>query len=292
MNATQKAHIAVLLTNLFFATNLSLVKHISPSLVGPFGVNFFRVGITLVLFWLLWAFSGRSAQIEKKDIPRFVGCALTGVAINQMLFIKGLTITSTIHAALLMLSTPMLITLFALIWLNEKFTLLKGLGLLMGIGGAGLLIFSKDTSGVSSISGDVLIIINAISYAIYFILAKPLMSAYPPLHVIRWVFTFGFLMILPFSWSDVQQIDWPQASSSQLVALGSLVLFGTFFTYSFNTYGLKHLGAGITGSYIYTQPVFAAIIAALFLHEDFTLEKVLAALLICAGVFLVSKKTS
>ena len=246
----------------------------------------------MVLFWLLWAFSGRSARIEKKDIPRFVGCALTGVAINQMLFIKGLTITSTIHAALLMLSTPMLITLFALIWLNEKFTVLKGLGLLMGIGGAGLLIFSKDTSGISSISGDVLILINAISYAIYFILAKPLMSSYPPLHVIRWVFTFGFFMILPFSWSDVQQIDWPQATTSQLVALGSLVLFGTFFTYSFNTYGLKHLGAGITGSYIYTQPVFAAIIAALFLHEDFSLEKGLAAVLIFAGVFLVSKKTS
>ncbi len=292
MNATQKAHIAVLLTNLFFATNLSLVKHISPSLVGPFGVNFFRVGITLALFWLLWAFSGRSAHIEKKDIHRFMGCALTGVAINQMLFIKGLTITSTIHAALLMLSTPMLITLFALIWLNEKFTVLKGLGLLMGIGGAGLLIFSKDTSGISSISGDVLILINAISYAIYFILAKPLMSSYPPLHVIRWVFTFGFFMILPFSWSGVQQIDWPQATTSQLVALGSLVLFGTFFTYSFNTYGLKHLGAGITGSYIYTQPVFAAIIAALFLHEDFSLEKGVAAVLIFAGVFLVSKKTS
>jgi len=292
VNATQKAHIAVLLTNLFFATNLSLVKHISPSLVGPFGVNFFRVGITLILFWLLWAFSGRSARIEKKDIPRFAGCALTGVAINQMLFIKGLTITSTIHAALLMLSTPMLITLFALIWLNEKFTVLKGLGLLMGIGGAGLLIFSKDTSGISSISGDVLILINAISYAIYFILAKPLMVSYPPLHVIRWVFTFGFFMILPFSWSDVQQIDWPQATSSQLVALGSLVIFGTFFTYSFNTYGLKHLGAGVTGSYIYTQPVFAAIIAALFLHENFSLEKGVAAVLIFAGVFLVSKKKS
>jgi drug/metabolite transporter (DMT)-like permease len=287
---TQKAHIAVLLTNFFFAANLSLVKHISPSLVGPFGVNFFRVGITLVLFWMLWAFSGRSAQIAKKDIPRFAGCALTGVAINQMLFIKGLTLTSTIHAALLMLSTPMLITVFALLWLGEKFTGLKGLGLLLGITGASLLIFSKDTTGISSITGDLLIIINAISYAIYFILAKPLMSTYPPLHVIRWVFTFGFFMILPFSWNDVQQIDWAQAASSQLYALGALVLFGTFFTYSFNTYGLKHLGAGTTGSYIYTQPVFAAIIASLFLHETFSVAKVAAALLIFAGVFLVSRK--
>lgn len=291
MSETRKAHIAVLLTNFFFAANLSLVKHISPSLVGAFGVNFFRVGIALLLFWILWAFSGRNAGIDKKDIPRFVGCALTGVAINQMLFIKGLTLTSTIHAALLMLSTPMLITLFALLWLRESFTLSKGIGLALGVGGALLLILSKDASGISSITGDLLILINAISYAIYFILAKPLMTRYPPLHVIRWVFTFGFILILPFSWPDVQEINWEQALFSQLVSLGALVFFGTFLTYSFNTYGLKHLGAGITGSYIYTQPVFAAIIAALFLKEQFSVEKAVAALLIFSGVYLVSRKS-
>ncbi len=291
MSETRKAHIAVLLTNFFFAANLSLVKHISPSLVGAFGVNFFRVGIALLLFWILWAFSGRNAGIDKKDTPRFVGCALTGVAINQMLFIKGLTLTSTIHAALLMLSTPMLITLFALLWLRESFTFPKGIGLALGVAGALLLILSKDASGISSITGDLLILINAISYAIYFILAKPLMTRYPPLHVIRWVFTFGFILILPFSWPDVQEINWEQALFSQLVSLGALVFFGTFLTYSFNTYGLKHLGAGITGSYIYTQPVFAAIIAALFLKEQFSVEKAVAALLIFSGVYLVSRKS-
>ncbi|MBM3414430.1 MAG: DMT family transporter [Bacteroidetes bacterium] len=290
MSATRKAHIAVLLTNLFFAVNLGLVKHISPSLIGVFGVNFFRVGITLLLFWILWVFSSRNAGIDKKDIPRFVGCALTGVVINQMLFIKGLTLTSTIHAALLMLSTPMLITLFALLWLQESFTWFKGIGLTLGMAGAILLILSKDGSGISSITGDVLILINAISYAVYFILAKPLMTRYPPLHVIRWVFTFGFILILPFCWSDVVRINWEQALFSQLVSLGVLIFFGTFLTYSFTTYGLKHLGASITGGYIYTQPVFAAIIATLFLPEQFSVEKAVAALLIFSGVYLVSKK--
>ncbi|MEY4586423.1 MAG: hypothetical protein RIT05_841, partial [Bacteroidota bacterium] len=84
---------------------------------------------------------------------------------------------------------------------------------------------------------------------------------------------------------------WEQALFSQLVSLGALVFFGTFLTYSFNTYGLKHLGAGITGSYIYTQPVFAAIIAALFLKEQFSVEKAAAALLIFSGVYLVSRKS-
>lgn len=289
LRATTKAHIAVLLTNFFFATNLSLVKHISPSMIGPYGVNLFRVGITLLLFWLLWAFSKREAGIDKKDIPRFVACALTGVVINQMLFVKGLTLTSTIHAALLMLTTPLLISVLALWWLRETFTVLKLIGLFLGVGGALLLILSRDTSGVASVKGDVLILINAISYAIYFILVKPLTNRYAPLHVIRWVFTFGFIMIVPFSWQDAERAHWQTATLSQWTALASVVLCGTFLTYSFNSYSLKHLGAATTGSYIYTQPIFAAIIAALFLQEGFSWEKLLAGALIFGGVYLGSR---
>ncbi|MBM3922927.1 MAG: DMT family transporter [Sphingomonadales bacterium] len=292
MRATTKAHIAVLLTNFFFATNLSLVKHISPSLIGPYGVNLFRVGIALLLFWLLWVFSKQEAGIDKKDIPRFVGCALTGVVINQMLFVKGLTITSTLHAALLMLTTPLLIGVLALWWLKEKFTIQKAVGLLLGIGGALLLILSRDARGIASVQGDLLILINAISYAIYFIMVKPLTSRYSPLHVIRWVFTFGFIMIVPFSWQDAVEANWQSAAVSQWLALGSVVLCGTFLTYSFNSYSLKHLGAATTGSYIYTQPLFAALIAALFLQEGFSIEKVLAGVLIFGGVFLGSRNKS
>jgi drug/metabolite transporter (DMT)-like permease len=289
LRATTKAHIAVLLTNFFFATNLSLVKHISPSLIGPFGVNLFRVGITLILFWLLWIFSKQEAGIDKKDIPRFVACALTGVVINQMLFVKGLTITSTLHAALLMLTTPLLISVLALWWLKEKFTIQKGLGLGLGIGGAMLLILSRDTSGVASVQGDLLILVNAISYAIYFSMVKPLTNRYSPLHVIRWVFTFGFIMIVPFSWEDAVEAHWQTAAISQWLALGSVVLCGTFLTYSFNSYSLKHLGAATTGSYIYTQPLFAALIAALFLPEGFSIEKALAGTMIFGGVYLGSR---
>lgn len=109
-----KAHIAVLLTNLFFAANYSMVKFISPAFVKPFAVNVLRVGLSLVLFWVVWLFGKTPAGIRKKDWGRFVWCGLTGVAINQMLFVKGLTLTTTIHASLLTLVTPLLVTLFAL----------------------------------------------------------------------------------------------------------------------------------------------------------------------------------
>ena len=162
-------------TNIFFAANYSLVKYISPSHVGPYGLNILRVGISLILFWTIWLAGKSAAGIKKKHWLRFALCGLTGVAINQMLFIKGLTMTSTIHASLLMLCTPLLITIFAFWILKEKVTIAKAAGLTLGIGGAVVLIMSKEKSGTASLNGDLLIVLNAISYTLYFMLVKPLM---------------------------------------------------------------------------------------------------------------------
>ncbi|NOT50008.1 MAG: EamA family transporter [Chitinophagaceae bacterium] len=230
------------------------------------------------------------AGIKKEHLFRFFLCGLTGVAINQMLFIKGLTMTSTIHASLLMLCTPLLITLLAFWILKEKVTFFKIAGLAAGICGAVLLISSKEIAGTASLTGDLFIILNAIAYTFYFILVKPLMNEYPPLHVIRWVFTFGFIMILPFGWTQFSAVEWPSFELTHLLSLTAIVICGTFLAYLFNVYGLQKLGAGITGSYIYTQPVFAAIIAILFLGEKFTFEKMIAGILIFMGVYLVSRK--
>lgn len=287
---TTKAHIAVLSTNLFFAANYSLVKIISPQLIKPFALNLLRVGISLLLFWLVWSFGNTPAGIKREHWGRFLLCALTGVAINQTLFIKGLTLTSTIHASLLILTTPLLITLFALWVLKEPLTVFKLLGLALGIGGSVLLVLGKESShhATNYLLGDILIVINAVSYTLYFVWVKPLMKEYSSLHVIRWVFTFGLLMILPFSWSELAAIDWHAFHRSHYLALAGVVVTGTFLAYYFNAYGIQHLGAGKTGAYIYTQPVFAVLIAVLFLSEALTLHKIVAAALIFGGVFLVN----
>ena len=287
-----KAHIAVLSTNIFFAVNFSLVKYISPALIKPYAINIFRVGISLVLFWLLWTMSDVKPHIKKKHWGRFFVCGLTGIAINQMFFIKGLTYTSAIHASLLILLTPILISVFAFTVLKEKVTIIKTMGLTLGVGGAVLLILSKEQSSTATnyLFGDLLIIINAISYTVYFIIVKPLMAEYPPLHVVRWVFTFGFLMILPFGWNEFISIPWEKLELSHYLSILFIVVPGTFLAYFFNIYGIQHLGAGTTGSYIYTQPVFAALIAVIFFHEHLTTSKLLAGIMIFLGVFLISLK--
>ena len=294
MKASTRAHCAVLGTNLFFAANFSLVKLLSPAIVGPFAMNVLRVGCSLVLFWVVWLMGKTKAGFSRKDLGRFVLCGLTGVAINQMLFIKGLTMTTTVHASLLMLITPLLVTVFAFWVLKESFTVFKALGIASGVGGALFLILQKENSQYANnyLLGDVLIIVNAISYSLYFILVKPLMHTYAPLHVIRWVFTFGFFMILPFAWQDALQIRWPLFQWQHVVALAFIIACGTFLAYFFNAYGIQHIGAATTGSYIYTQPVFAVVIAMIILGESFSWQKGVAAVFIFSGVFMVSYKRS
>jgi drug/metabolite transporter (DMT)-like permease len=293
MKSTTKAHIAVLSTNLFFASNYSMIKYISPSLVKPYALNVVRVIISLVLFWLLWLLGKTKAGIQKEDIGRFFLCGFTGVAINQMLFIKGLTLTSPIHASLLILCTPLLITIIAFWLLKEKITVANALGIALGIGGSLVLIMAKENTvhAANYLAGDILIVLCAFFYAFYFILVKPLMEKYSSVHVIRWVFIFGAIMIMPFGWGQFLEIQWQQFEWSHIASLGFIVIAGTFLAYYFNVYGIRHLGAGATGSYIYTQPVFAAIIAILFLHEHLTIQKTLAGVMIFSGVFLVSRKT-
>lgn len=292
MKTTTKAHLAVMGTNLFFAANFSLIKFISPSLVKPIGLNVLRVGFSLLFFWAASLAEKNTSTMQKKDLGRFILCGVTGVALNQMLFLKGLTMTSTVHASLLMLVTPILVTIFALWVLKEHFTIYKALGLAFGIGGAALLVLQKQNNAQSNeyLWGDILIIINAASYSAYFILVKPLMQHYSPLYVIRWVFSFGFLMILPFGLQDTIAIDWSLFEWQHFASLFFIIFFGTFLGYFFNIYGIQHIGAGITGSYIYTQPVFAVLIAMAVLGESLSWDKVIAGLFIFAGVFLVSRK--
>lgn len=293
MNSQLKAHLGLLGTNLFFAINYSAIKYFTANhYAGPFGINIIRIGISLILFWILFLFKRPEKKIDKKDIPAFILCALTAIALNQMLFIKGLSFTFPIHAALLTLITPIFITILAAKVLKEKITLTKKFGLLLGVVGAVLLISNRGISapGENAVLGDFLVILSAFAYTFYFILVKPLMNKYSSIQVIRWIFTIGFLMTLPLSLKEFTDITWQVFTLEDWLILFIIVVPGTFLAYVFNVYGIQKLSASMAGAYIYSQPVFAVVFAMIFLKEQLSLYKIIAAIFIFAGVYLSNRK--
>jgi drug/metabolite transporter (DMT)-like permease len=295
LNKTTTAHLALFFANLFFAINLTAVKHLTNlNLARPFGLNVVRVGVSVLLLWMLYLVKRVNITIDRADRKRLVLCAITGIAINQLFFLKGLSLTYPIHAALLLLITPILIVFVAAWVLKERLGFNRISGLSLGVSGALVLILAKESSGGGNqvLLGDLFIIINAISYSIYFILVKPLMLKYDPIVILRWVFTVGLFFVLPFGWVEFTEIPWQSYTGIDFTAISLVVLSGTFLAYLFNLYGIKNLGASVAGFYIYTQPVFAACIAMLFLHEQLALYKIIAAVLIFGGVYLVNRKST
>ncbi|RYD55537.1 MAG: EamA/RhaT family transporter [Sphingobacteriales bacterium] len=286
-----KSHLALFGANMFYGAGFTVAKQVMPRLIEPLGFIFIRVSAVTFLFWLSY-FGGSKYQesIERKDWLRLVLGGLFGVALNQMLFFMGLNLTFPIHASLIMMSTPLLITIIAIFILRERIKWEKGFGLLLGIGGATLLMSAGKelTMTGNSALGDFFIFLNATSYAVYMVMIKPLMHKYRPIIVIRWVFLFGFLMVLPFGWPQFAAIEWSQFGAGDYLAVSFIVICTTFFTYLWNMYALKHLSPSTAGAYIYLQPIFAAVISVLVMHEQLTWVKMLATLLIFSGVYLVN----
>lgn len=291
MNDRIKAHLALLGANLFYGAGFTVAKHIMPRLIQPLGFIFIRVSVVMLLFWLSY-FGGEKfrTKIARKDWLTLVLGGLFGVALNQMLFFMGLNLTFPIHASLIMMSTPLLITIIALFVLKERLKPQKALGLLMGISGAFLLMSAgkEITMTGNSAMGDFFVFLNAASYAIYLVMIKPLMQRYRPIIVIRWVFFFGFLFVLPFGYPQFAAIDWSQFQATDYAAVAFIVICVTFFTYLWNIYALQHLSPSTAGAYIYLQPIFAAIISMVVIGEQLTWIKLLATILIFTGVYLVN----
>ena len=295
MQKSTTAHLALFGTNLFFALNFSFVKHlVNNGLTQPYGLTLVRAASASILLWLLFLLKPVRTKIDPKDYGRFLLCALTGIALNQLLFLKGLSYTYTSHASLLMLATPILVVILAAWLLKEKITPLKILGLILGASGAAVLIQATRKGGVGEqvFLGDILIILNALSYAVYFIAVKPLMQKYDSVMIIRMVFTLGTFMILPFGWNEFKQTPWDHYQPTDYVVLGLILFCGTFLAYLLNIYGIKILGASRAGGYIYFQPFLATMIAVIFMQEKLTWFEIMAACLIIIGVTCINYKKS
>jgi len=290
-SALVKAHLAIFVANLIYAGNYSIAKIVMPAYVAPYGMIVIRVVLASLFFWLVDAFFAKDPIQSKKDYIRLAVCAIFGIALNQLTFFKGLSMTNPINPAIMMTTTPILVLIISLVYLKERISLNKVLGIAFGMGGAiGLLLFRDDFSmGRATIIGDLLVMINASSYGLYLVLAKPLFKKYKPLTIIKWIFTFGILFVLPVGGSEFLATDWSAFTPVAWYALAYVVILTTFFAYLFNSFGLKQVSPTVVSFYIYLQPILASIIAIMLGKDQLTLTKISLALLIFVGVYLVSK---
>lgn len=286
-----KGHIALFTAQIIYALNYSIAKGLMPTYISPLALVFFRIVGACFLFWVLSLFV-KTQKVKPADLKKMMVLALFGVVINQVFFIYGLSLTEPINSAIIMVSNPIIVFIVMLFVLKERITLLKISGLSLAIIGSLILILFKGNFefGSKTIKGDVMTMINAISWAIFIVMVKPIMQTYNAVTVMRWVFLFGTIYILPIGVSATFATNWSAFTGQAIFALCFVVVATTFFAYLLNVYSLQSLSPNVVSMYIYTQPFLASFFAIIMGEDKLTATKLFSGALIICGLYLVNFK--
>lgn len=300
MSKILKAHIALFMVNALYGANHVVAKGVMPDYLTPSVFIFLRASGATLLFWIVKILFIKE-KVAKKDLLLLAACGLFGVALNQLFFFHGLSLTSSINTGIIMTINPIMVVILSYFVLKESITLRKSFGIVLGATGAILLTLTAGTGSGDSAIGDLFIFINAGSYAVYLVLVKSLMKKYAPLTVITYVFTFGltFVMLYPPTLMELSGTDFTAMPTNIIYTIIYVIVGVTFLTYLLTVYGLKHVSPSVSSAYIYLQPVlvmvFAYALHAIGAADDYTgaitWEKVLYMMLIFAGVYTTSSSS-
>ncbi len=294
MNKRNLALFAAFLASTIYGLNHTIAKGLMPTFIQPFGFILLRVLGAVTLFWLV-SFWTPKETIDKKDWPRILGCTLFGMSLNMLMFFKGLSLSTPINSSVLMTISPIIIFSLSVLILKEKITVLKVGGILIGFIGALSLIFFSEETGHNAGNiplGNSLFLINATSYSFYLILVKPLTVKYHPLTLMKWMFLVSLFINLPIGLSEFQEIEWFNLPIEAILKMIFVVVGTTFLSYLLNIFALKYLNASTIGAFIYLQPLLGILFAVLMGSDSLNLLKIVAAVLVLFGVYLVTKRTA
>ena len=289
------AHISLLTANIIYGLNYSIAKAVMPDYIKPFALVSLRSIFAALLFWTTSLFMPKE-PVNRKDLLYLLGCSFFGVVINQVLFLVGLDLTSPVNSSIIISTNPIFAFVFAAFILKEKITILKGSGLAIGLSGVLLLILQNGTPDLASSTflGDVFTLVNTISWAFYTVIIKRMLEKYHPITVMKWTFFFGMFTTIPIGYTQLTTMEWASIPLKGWFGIGFVIVFATYLGYLLISFGLRRLSPTIVSTYTYINPIIAAYLASLLGQDHIDLVMVISALLIFAGVFVVSwqKKVS
>ena len=301
MNANLKGHIAMFGANAIWGLMSPVSKLImTGGVISPLVMTDLRVGGAMLLFWFT-SFFQKPEHVNHKDMITLFFASLFAIVLNQGCFIWGIHLSSPTDASIITTSMPLWAMILAAYILKEPITGKKVLGIACGAGGALLLILgsSSNAQNVSpaknmAIWGDLLVLFAQFCYAFYIVFYKDFVNKYSLVTIMKWLFTYSFICVLPFSANGLMATQWKNLTLETIGGITFIVIGATFFSYMLIVIGQKILRPTVAGMYNYIQPIVACIVAIYWGIESFNFTKIVAVILVFGGVYLVtiSKKRS
>lgn len=262
-------------------------------LISPLILTDLRMAGAMTLFWLLSLFT-KPEHVRHDDHLRLFFASMLATVCNQGCFLFGVQLSSPGNASLITTSMPLWAMLLAAFYLKEPVTGKKVLGLAAGACGALTLILgssgnqAESADGGHAAWGDLLVVAAQLSYASYLVFFKNFVAKYSLVTIMKWLFTYAFIVLLPFSGRELAATPWALLDGRTLLGIAYVVVCGTFLCYMLTVIGQKTLRPTVAGMYNYVQPVVAGIVAVCWGMDRLTPAKGIAVVLIFSGVYLVT----
>lgn len=281
-------HLALIAVQVMFGSWPILGKIVLRSISSTSLVGFRILAATLV-FALMHRQAGEILKLPKRTLASLLLCSLLGVVINQLIFVKGLSMTTVINATLITTTIPVFTLAISIMVGHDKASWRHILGIALAAAGVVYLVDPfRATFSAGTTLGNILIVINSLSYGAYIALSRDLVKRYGALNVITWLFMIGTVVTLPitiYAWSAVQIDLLPLNTWLTLIYI---VLVPTVGAYYLNAWALMRVSPGVVAIYIYLQPLLAFGLAPLILGERLNSRTIVACVLIFAGVAVVT----
>jgi drug/metabolite transporter (DMT)-like permease len=283
-------HVALLAVQVIFGTWPVLGK-IALRAVPSTGLVAIRVGGAAVSFLLLMGLRGRLVVPARRDLARLALYSLLGVVFNQFLYVKGLSLSTAVNAALINATIPVFTLLVGALLGRERLTARVTLGTLVAAAGVVYLIDPLRASlGGDTMKGNLLLVANTFCYGAYLAVSQDVFKRYGALTAMTWLFAMGALAAVPFGGYHLAQTDFSNVGLLVWLVLVYTVLAQTVGAYYLNAWALERVPPSTVAVYIYLQPLFAFVVAPLLLGagEMPGLRHAVATLLIFVGVAAVT----
>jgi drug/metabolite transporter (DMT)-like permease len=278
----------MVLTVLTWGFNFVALKLLYDHMEAP-AVALVRFAAMYAMLVVVCKLRRESLRYTREDILPILWLGLVSMGIYMVLFLEGMRNAGAAEGAIIISTSPIFTTLFAVMFKQDRFSAGALVGAVIAFAGTAIVILGGHQLGRGQVIAYLLLLASAIVWAYGAVLMRPLLARYTPTQALTLSMPGALLLLIPYGihealtmpWADMTPVTW--AMLAHISVLAGVVGFLGFYA------GVRQIGAAGAMMYQFFVPPTAALFEYLLLHKALTPVQSLGVVVVILGVALASR---